>query len=87
MAPKNGHFLRIKAAAVLEKCLCQNFFNFIKSTMDGLDNGPKTIGYSSFIGCVSYSPRIAANRSGLKGFVNKLFKNCVKMSNFFIIGF
>ena len=43
MAPKNGPFLRIKAAAGLEKCPSQNSFNYIKPTMECLDNEPNKI--------------------------------------------
>ena len=35
MAPKNDHFLRIKAAAGSEKGSSQNPFNYMKSTIHG----------------------------------------------------
>ena len=40
MAPKNDHFLRIKAAAGSEKGSSQNPFNYMKSTIHGEHDGP-----------------------------------------------
>ena len=51
MAPKNDHFLRIKAAAGSEKGSSQNPFNYMKSTIHGEHDRPIKILKFSIIGC------------------------------------